>query len=106
MKKLLCLLLAVTMLLTACKQEEEATLSVEEVPAEITQKEEITEEESHLLWTSGVAPIEYEIDWTVEGNVIQEHIFTISSSVIFTPVSIFSLNSSPMRYEKFCVSKI
>ena len=68
MKKLLCLLLAVTMLLTACRQEEEATLLVEEVPTEITQKEEITEEESHLLWASGVAPIEYEINWTVGGT--------------------------------------
>ncbi len=70
MKKLLCLLLVMAQLLSfaACQQEEKP---VEEQP---TEKEEVSAEkepavaESELHWASAISPVEYEMNWNVQGT--------------------------------------
>ncbi len=70
MKKIGCLLLSFSMVfsLIACQREERIDPAIEEVPAETTEKENVTEEDSHLFWTTGITPVEYEMNWTVEGT--------------------------------------
>ena len=71
MKKLLCLLLAATLLLTACQTEEEVMAPVEEVPAEkqesTVKAESVIEEiDKELHWAEGF-PLETEkLPWTVD----------------------------------------
>ena len=70
MKKLLCLLLAATLLLTACQSEEEVMAPKEEVPTdkqESTVKEEsvIEEIDKELHWAEGFPLETEELPWTV-----------------------------------------
>lgn len=64
MKKILCLLLVLATL-TACNENE--ILPIEETTVETTPKEEVVEESS-LLWTTGISPVEYEINGAVTGT--------------------------------------
>ncbi len=71
MKKLLCLLLAATLLLTACQSEEEVMAPKEEVPTdkqESTVKEEsvIEEIDKELHWAEGFPLETEELPWTVD----------------------------------------
>ena len=71
MRKLLCLLLAATLLLTACQTEEEVMAPVEEVPAnkqESSVKEEsvIEEIDKELHWAEGFPLTDEELPWTVD----------------------------------------
>ena len=70
MRKLLCLLLAATLLLTACQSEEEVMAPKEEVPTdkqESTVKEEsvIEEIDKELHWAEGFPLETEELPWTV-----------------------------------------
>ena len=64
MKKILCLLLVLATL-TACNENE--IPPIEDTTVETTPKEEVVEESS-LFWTTGISPVEYEINGAVTGT--------------------------------------
>ena len=67
MKKFLCLLLALALIVMAACQKEENS-PVEKLPEESTnsQKVEETKSKDELFWTTGIEPVQYEIEGTVE----------------------------------------
>ena len=72
MKKLLCLLLAALLLLTACQTEEEVTTPLENTPAEKTEsteeKDKVPAEvnDMELHWAEGFPLTDEELPWTVD----------------------------------------
>lgn len=71
MKKILCILMAATMLLTACRQEEDVAAPVEEIPAEkadATVKEKVFIEEIDMEphWAEGFPLTREKLPWTVD----------------------------------------
>lgn len=67
MKKFLCLLLALALIVMAACQKEENS-PVEKLPEESTnsQKVEETKSKDELFWTTGIEPVQYKIEGTVE----------------------------------------
>ena len=75
MKKALCFLLGFSLVfcLTACQKETpapEKPVSEEKLPDAVTENDPAKEQAVRpgLFWEMGIAPVEYEIDWTVEGT--------------------------------------
>ena len=75
MKKALCFLLGFSLVfcLTACQKETpapEKPVSEEKLPDAVTESDPAKEQAVRpgLFWEMGIAPVEYEIDWTVEGT--------------------------------------
>ena len=75
MKKALCFLLGFSLVfcLTACQKESpapEKPVSEEKLPDAVTENDPAKEQAVRpgLFWEMGIAPVEYEIDWTVEGT--------------------------------------
>ena len=75
MKKALCFLLGFSLVfcLPACQKETpapEKPVSEEKLPDAVTENDPAKEQAVRpgLFWEMGIAPVEYEIDWTVEGT--------------------------------------
>ena len=75
MKKALCFLLGFSLVfcLTACQKETpapEKPVSEKKLPDAVTENDPAKEQAVRpgLFWEMGIAPVEYEIDWTVEGT--------------------------------------